>query len=62
MANDRITAIALAAIAATIISAAPSAYAASFDGSWSVVVNTTNGHCGTDRYGLDPWWRHPLCG
>jgi hypothetical protein len=33
------------------ISAAPSAIAASFDGDWSVVVQTRD-HCGTSQWGL----------
>ncbi len=44
-----------AAIAATAFAAtaAPSAYAASFDGPWSVLVMTKNGSCdATYRYGV----------
>jgi hypothetical protein len=41
--------IALAAASATIC---PSAIAASFDGNWSVVAQTTQGHCGSMRFGL----------
>lgn len=32
------------------ISAAPSAMAASFDGNWSLIAQTTNGHCGAHRF------------
>jgi hypothetical protein len=44
--------VATAAFAVTTILAAPASHAASFDGPWSVVVNTTSGHCGADRYGV----------
>jgi hypothetical protein len=46
-------AIAATAFAATAVYAAPSAYAASFDGPWSVVVTTTRGACDQSyRYGV----------
>ena len=46
MIGNRICAIALATASATICST-PSAIAASFDGNWSVVAQTTQGHCGS---------------
>ena len=49
MIGNRICAIALAAASATIC---PSAIAASFDGNWSVVAQTTQGHCGSIQFGL----------
>jgi hypothetical protein len=49
MIGNRICAIALAAASATIC---PSAIAASFDGNWSVVAQTTEGHCGSIQFGL----------
>src|SRR4029453_7300868 len=49
MVGNRICTIALAAASATIC---PSAIAASFDGNWSVVAQTTQGHCGSMRFGL----------
>jgi len=42
----RICVTALVAASAAICST-PSAIAASFDGNWSVVAQTTQGHCGT---------------
>jgi hypothetical protein len=35
---------------AASMSAAPSATAANFDGNWSLVAQTTNGHCGVNRF------------
>ena len=46
MIGNRICVIALVAASAAICST-PSAIAASFDGNWSVVAQTTQGHCGT---------------
>jgi hypothetical protein len=51
MISHCIRAVVLAAIVTTLSLAAP-AHAAPFDGDWSVVVHTTNGHCGTTRWGL----------
>jgi hypothetical protein len=51
MIGNRICAIALAAASATISSTA-SAIAAPFDGNWSVVAQTTQGHCGSIQFGL----------
>ena len=39
-----------AALAATSISATSSATAANFDGHWSLVAQTTDGHCGVTRW------------
>jgi hypothetical protein len=39
-----------AALATTSISAASSAIAANFDGYWSLVAQTTDGHCGVTRW------------
>jgi hypothetical protein len=39
-----------AALAVTSISAASSAIAANFDGSWTLVAQTTDGHCGVTRW------------
>jgi len=51
MIGNRICAIALAAASAAICST-PSAIASSFDGNWSVVAQTTQGHCGSIQFGL----------
>jgi hypothetical protein len=51
MIGNRICAIALAAASATICSI-PSAIASPFDGNWSVVAQTTLGHCGSIQFGL----------
>jgi hypothetical protein len=51
MIGNRVCAIALATASATICST-PSAIAASFDGNWSVVAQTTQGHCGSIQFGL----------
>jgi hypothetical protein len=51
MIGNRICAIALTAASATICST-PSAIAAPFDGNWSVVAQTTRGHCGSIQFGL----------
>jgi hypothetical protein len=51
MAADRIRVFALAgALAAASISAASSAMAANFDGNWTLVARTTDGHCGVNRF------------
>ena len=50
MIGNRICAVALAAAFATI--STPSAIAAPFDGNWSVVAQTTQGHCGSIQFGL----------
>jgi len=41
-----------AAFAITSASAAAPTHATPFDGDWSVLVHTTDGHCGTTRWGL----------
>src|SRR5262245_17933209 len=51
MIGNRISAIALAA-ASTTISSTSSAIASPFDGNWSVVAQTTQGHCGSIQFGL----------
>ncbi len=52
MASRRMRALAMkAALAFTIIAAAPSAMAAPFDGDWSVLVQSPD-HCGTTRWNL----------
>jgi hypothetical protein len=51
MIGNRICAVALSA-AFAILSFAPSAIAASFDGTWSMLVVTTSGHCGKIPVGL----------
>jgi len=51
MIGNRICVIALVAASAAICST-PSAIAASFDGNWSVVAQTTQGHCGSIQFGL----------
>ena len=51
MIGNRICAIGLAAASATICST-PSAIASPFDGNWSVVAQTTQGHCGSIQFGL----------
>jgi len=51
MIGNRICVIALTAASATICSS-PSAIAAPFDGNWSVVAQTTRGHCGSIQFGL----------
>src|SRR5262249_34520336 len=51
MIGNRICAIALAAAFATICST-PSAIASPFDGNWSVLAQTTQGHCGSIQFGL----------
>jgi hypothetical protein len=49
--GNRICAVAVAAASATICST-PSAIAASFDGNWSVLAQTTQGHCGSMQFAL----------
>jgi hypothetical protein len=49
--GNRICAVAVAAASATICST-PSAIAASFDGNWSVLAQTTQGHCGSIQFAL----------
>jgi hypothetical protein len=51
MIDKRISIIALSA-ASAIICSAPTAIAANFDGNWSMVAQTTRGHCGTIDIGL----------
>ena len=51
MIGNRICAFALPA-ALAILCSAPPASAAPYDGSWNMVVMTTNGHCGTIKVGL----------
>jgi hypothetical protein len=51
MIGNRICAIALAAASAIIFSI-QSAIASPFDGNWSVVAQTTQGHCGSIQFGL----------
>jgi hypothetical protein len=51
MIDNRMCAIALAATSATICFIPP-AIAAPFDGNWSVVAQTTQGHCGSMQFGL----------
>jgi len=51
MIGNRICAIALAA-ASTTICFIPPAIAAPFDGNWSVVAQTTQGHCGSMQFAL----------
>src|SRR5262245_3827652 len=50
MIGNLICSIALTAAFATI--STPSAIAASFDGNWSVVAQTTQGHCGSMQFAL----------
>jgi hypothetical protein len=53
MTSLHIRAVALAvAFALSGITAASPARAAPFDGNWSVLIQTTNGHCGVTRWGL----------
>jgi hypothetical protein len=49
--GDRMSVLVLSA-AVAVISSAPSAIAANFDGNWSMVAETTRGHCGTIEMGL----------
>jgi hypothetical protein len=51
MIDNRIRAITLT-VASAIICCAPSALAAPFDGNWSVVAQTTRGHCESIQFGL----------
>jgi len=51
MIGNRIFAVALAAASATFFST-PAAIASPFDGNWSVVAQTTQGHCGSIQFGL----------
>ena len=51
MISNRVCAVALAAAFASICSV-PSANAQRFDGSWSVVAQTTRGHCENIQFGL----------
>src|SRR5262245_37033119 len=51
MISNRICLIALTA-ASAIVGSAASAIAAPFDGNWSVVAQTTRGHCESIRFGL----------
>jgi hypothetical protein len=51
MIGNRICAVASAAALAVFCSAAP-AKAAPYDGSWKMVLTTTNGHCGVINIGV----------
>lgn len=51
MAGNRMRALALSAAFATLAFAAP-AFASPFDGSWKMVLTTTNGHCGVINIGV----------
>jgi hypothetical protein len=51
MIGNRKRTIALSAVSA-IVSSTPPAIAAQFDGEWSMVAETTRGHCGTIEVGL----------
>ena len=51
MISDRICAFALSAALATLCFAAP-ATASQYDGSWNMVLVTTNGHCGVINIGM----------
>src|SRR5262245_8489820 len=51
MIDNRICAIAIGAVSATVCST-PSAIASPFDGNWSVVAQTTQGHCGSMQFAL----------
>jgi hypothetical protein len=51
MIGNRMCTIVLSA-ASAIICAAPPAIAAKFDGNWSMVAETTRGHCGNIEIGL----------
>jgi hypothetical protein len=51
MIGNRMCAFALS-IAFAIICSAPPAIAGQFDGNWSMVAMTTNGHCGNIKVGL----------
>ena len=50
MIGNRMCAFALSAASAII---APAAIAAQFDGNWSMVAQTTRGHCGTIPIGME---------
>ena len=50
MIGNRVCSVAITAAFATI--STPSAIASSFDGNWSVVAQTTQGHRGSMRFGL----------
>jgi hypothetical protein len=52
MIGNRKRTIALSA-ASAIVSSTPPAIAAQFDGEWSMVAETTRGHCGTIAVGLE---------
>lgn len=52
MTGNRMCILALSAVSAISASALP-AIAARFDGNWSMVAETTRGHCGTIAVGLD---------
>jgi hypothetical protein len=51
MIGNRMRALALTTAFATICFAAP-AIASPFDGSWNMVLQTTNGHCGVIKIGM----------
>ena len=52
MIGNRMCAVALAAAVAILSFAAPSLAATKFDGSWKMVLTTTNGHCGVINIGV----------
>lgn len=52
MFGTRLGAVALAAAAFAFLHSAPPAKADPYDGSWNMVVQTTNGHCGVIQVGL----------
>src|SRR5262245_13894787 len=49
--GNRISLVALAAASATLCTI-PSATASPFDGNWTVLAQTTEGHCGSMQFGL----------
>ncbi|MGE5260658.1 MAG: hypothetical protein ACM3MH_07250 [Actinomycetota bacterium] len=51
MIGNRMRALALTTAVATLAFAAP-AFASPFDGSWKMVLTTTNGHCGIINIGV----------
>jgi hypothetical protein len=52
MMSNHLRVISLAAAFGTIAVTSP-VNAASFDGNWNVVVQTTNGHCGITQWGVE---------
>jgi hypothetical protein len=51
MIGNHLRAVALATVFASVCLAAP-AFAAKYDGSWSMVLTTTSGHCGVINIGV----------